>query len=41
MPHVSTLITTKDFLALYSYLDTYGIIALGSDASAQLNTMIL
>jgi hypothetical protein len=39
--YVSILITTKDFIALHLYLDTYGIIALSSDGSAQLKTMIL
>jgi hypothetical protein len=38
---MSTLITTKDFLALCLYLVTYGFIALGSDASSLLKTMIL
>jgi hypothetical protein len=38
---MSILIATKDFLALYSYLDTYGIVTLVNDASALLKTMIL
>ena len=36
------LVIAKDLLASYLYLDTYGVIVLGSDdASAQLKTMML